>query len=89
MRLARVGDEVELTVADDGPGLSPDARARAFERFYRDDDARSRDTGGAGLGLAIVAAIVAAHGGTVAIDDDDGGGASITARLPVLAGPEA
>ena len=88
VRLARVGDEVELTVADDGPGLSPDARARAFERFYRDDDARSRDTGGAGLGLAIVAAIVAAHGGTVAVDDD-GGGASITARLPVLAGPGA
>ena len=52
-----------------------------FERFYRDDEARSRDTGGAGLGLSIVAAIVAAHGGTVAVDDDDGG-ASITARLP-------
>ena len=81
VRLVREGDEIALTVADDGPGLSPDARARAFERFYRDDEARSRDTGGAGLGLAIVAAIVAAHGGTVAVDD--GGGASITARLPL------
>ena len=88
VRLVREGDDVVLTVADDGPGLSPDARARAFERFYRDDEARSRDTGGAGLGLAIVAAIVAAHGGSVAVDDDDVG-ASITARLPVLGGPEA
>jgi two-component system OmpR family sensor kinase len=85
VRLAREGDEVVLTVADDGPGLSPDARARAFERFYRDDEARSRDTGGAGLGLAIVAAIVLAHGGSVGVDDvvrGGGGGASITARLP-------
>jgi two-component system OmpR family sensor kinase len=88
VRLVREADEVVLTVADDGPGLSRDARARAFERFYRDDEARSRDTGGAGLGLAIVAAIVAAHGGSVAVVDDDGG-ASITARLPVLGGPEA
>jgi two-component system OmpR family sensor kinase len=86
VRLTRAGDEVVLTVADDGPGLSADARARAFERFYRDDEARSRETGGAGLGLAIVAAIVQAHGGTVAVDDADGGGgggASMTARLPV------
>ncbi len=70
VRLARASDEVVLEVADDGPGMSPEARARVFERFYRDDEARSRDTGGAGLGLAIVAAIVrGARGRRVAVDD--------------------
>ena len=52
-----------LDVADDGPGVPPDQRARVFERFVRLDDARARADGGAGLGLAIVAEVVAAHGG--------------------------
>ncbi len=60
-----------LTVADEGPGLSPEASARVFERFYRGDPARSRQTGGAGLGLSIVAAIVDAHGGSVAVLETD------------------
>ena len=53
-----------IIVADDGPGMQPDDAERVFERFFRADPSRSRQSGGAGLGMAIVAAIVAAHGGT-------------------------
>jgi signal transduction histidine kinase len=59
-----------LIIADDGPGIPEADRARVFERFTRLDDARSRDRGGAGLGLAIVQDIVRAHGGTVHISDN-------------------
>ena len=54
-----------LAVADDGPGLEPDVAAKVFEPFFRADKSRARETGGAGLGLAIVAAIVESHRGTV------------------------
>lgn len=70
-----------LQVADDGPGLGTDTD-RVFERFYRCDPSRSRHHGGAGLGLAIVEAIVRAHGGTVAAADAVGGGAVFTISLP-------
>ena len=71
-----------LAVVDNGPGLAPDAAGRVFERFYRVDESRSRDSGGAGLGLAIVAAIAAAHGGTASAANVSGGGASFVIRLP-------
>jgi two-component system, OmpR family, sensor kinase len=73
--------EVLLSVADRGPGLSPEVVARVFERFYRGDPARSRG-GGAGLGLSIVTAIVEAHGGKVAAASGDGAGATFEVRLP-------
>ena len=75
-----------LAVADTGPGLSPDDRARVFERFYRGDSSRHRDerSGGSGLGLSIVAALVAAHDGTVGVEDTPGGGATFWVRLPRL-----
>jgi len=63
---------VRLTVANDGPPIAPEHRALIFERFARLDGARTRDDGGAGLGLAIVAAIVAAHRGTVHVETEDG-----------------
>ena len=72
-----------LDVADDGPGVPPQERARVFERFVRLDDARARADGGAGLGLAIVAEVVAAHGGTVDVVGSRSGGALFRVRLPL------
>jgi signal transduction histidine kinase len=71
-----------LTVSDDGRGIAPADRARVFERFVRLDSDRARSGGGAGLGLAIVAEVVAAHGGTVTIDDRPGGGTNMIVVLP-------
>jgi two-component system OmpR family sensor kinase len=76
------GDHVVLEVADRGPGLSDHDRGEIFEPFYRSDPARARDSGGAGLGLAIVAAIVRAHGGDVEAEDREGGGALFRVSLP-------
>lgn len=78
---------VLLTVVDDGPGFPPGLLASATDRFSRGDPARGRtgatDGGGAGLGLAIAAAIVRAHGGTVAVANDSPlGGAAVTIELP-------
>lgn len=73
--------EVVLTVLDDGPGVPAEDRGRIFERFVRLDDARSRDAGGAGLGLAIVAAVARRHGGSVSVEDVPTG-ARFEVRLP-------
>jgi two-component system OmpR family sensor kinase len=73
----------QLSVADSGPGLSADQAIRVFDRFYRTDRARSRASGGAGLGLSIAAALVAAHGGTITVDTRPGRGATFTIRLPL------
>jgi two-component system OmpR family sensor kinase len=78
---------VVLEVADQGPGLPASQAERVFERFYRADQARTRRTGGAGLGLAIVAALVAAHDGTVSVDSTPGHGATFRITLPLA--PEA
>jgi two-component system OmpR family sensor kinase len=72
-----------LAVADEGPGLPDGETEKVFEPFYRADPSRTRDTGGAGLGLAIVAAIVEAHGGTVAAASPPGTGATFSVRLPL------
>jgi two-component system OmpR family sensor kinase len=76
-----------LEVADQGRGLTREQAERVFERFYRADQARGRRTGGAGLGLAIVAALVAAHGGTVGVNTAPGQGATFWFTLPLA--PEA
>jgi two-component system OmpR family sensor kinase len=88
VELGSEGDAVVLSVTDEGPGLTPDALDRAFERFYRGDPARSRTTGGAGLGLSIVAAIVEAHGGTARATNPPGGGARFEVSLPAAPGPD-
>jgi two-component system, OmpR family, sensor kinase len=72
-----------VTVRDHGPGLPPGDPNAVFERFWRDSDSRGRDDGGAGLGLAIVAALAGAHGGTVDASNPAGGGALFTVRLPL------
>jgi two-component system OmpR family sensor kinase len=74
-----------LEVTDHGPGIAEEDRRRVFERFFRADPSRSRDAGGAGLGLAIVAAIAAAHGGRAGVHAGPGGvGSSFRIELPQL-----
>jgi two-component system OmpR family sensor kinase len=68
--VARDGDQAMAEVSDDGPGIPADEAARVFERFYRADPSRSRASGGSGLGLSIVDAIVTAHGGRAEIADE-------------------
>ena len=80
--LAAVGDQVLLAVEDDGPGVPEAERSRIFERFVRLEDARTRDDGGSGLGLALVHAVATAHGGTVAVTAAAVGGARFEVRLP-------
>jgi signal transduction histidine kinase len=79
-------DEIVLTVADTGAGIAPEHLPRLFERFYRADVARSRATGGAGLGLAICAWIAQAHDGQLTVESELGVGTTFTLRLPRLAG---
>ncbi len=72
-----------LRVDDDGPGIPPAERTRVFERFVRLEDSRARDEGGAGLGLALVGAVVATHGGTIQADESSQGGAQMEVQLPL------
>jgi two-component system, OmpR family, sensor kinase len=72
-----------MSVADHGPGLAEGDEGRIFEPFYRADPSRSRDSGGAGLGLSIVSAVVAAHGGHVKVTKTEGGGATFEVELPL------
>lgn len=71
-----------LEVSDDGDGVPQSERDRIFERFVRLDDARTRDDGGAGLGLAIARDVAARHGGTLTVREAPGGGALFELRVP-------
>lgn len=82
--VGRNGMRAVLSVVDHGPGLDPEQAARIFEPFYRADPGRSRDTGGVGLGLPIVAAVVAAHGGEVEVTATPSGGATFRVMLPLI-----
>ncbi len=82
-------EEALLRIGDRGPGLDPEVQGRIFERFTRGDPSRSRGTGGVGLGLSIVQAIVAAHGGSVTVSSREEGGTVFVVRLPVDGPPEA
>jgi two-component system OmpR family sensor kinase len=79
----RDGATAVLEVADEGPGLAGADAERVFERFYRADPSRVRTEGGAGLGLAIVAALAAAHGGSVEVETSPGEGATFRVVLPL------
>ena len=83
--LVERGEEVVLTIDDDGPGIPATERARVLQRFVRLDDARSRDEGGSGLGFSIVDEVVRAHGGSMSIEQSPLGGARIVITLPVQA----
>lgn len=82
VRIDAFDDRSVCQVLDDGPGIPLDLAERIFERFYRADASRTRSSGGSGLGLSIVGAIVAAHGGTVTAAPREGGGSVFTVTLP-------
>ncbi|MEA2132295.1 MAG: two-component system, OmpR family, sensor kinase [Solirubrobacteraceae bacterium] len=83
--VAASGSDVRLEVRDHGPGLPTDDPDALFERFWRAEGGRERGRSGAGLGLAIVAAIVGAHRGHVTAANADGGGAAFVVTLPAAA----
>jgi two-component system OmpR family sensor kinase len=72
-----------IEVDDDGPGLNGADKERVFEPFFRGEPSRSRETGGAGLGLAVVRSVARAHGGDAALENRPGGGLRARARLPL------
>lgn len=82
LRARRDDDGAIVEVSDEGPGMPPEIVAKAMERFYRADAARSRAAGGSGLGLSIVDAVVRAHGGSIEIDSELGAGTTVRFRLP-------
>jgi signal transduction histidine kinase len=75
-------EQLRITVSDRGPGISEADRKRVFEPFVRLDAARSRSTGGSGLGLPIARSVVHAHGGTIELGDREGGGLQVIVELP-------
>ena len=82
------GGRAVVRVADRGPGLPPGVGERVFERFYRADAGRARATGGSGLGLSIVAALVRAHRGSISVTSAPGQGCTFTVALPLAAAPQ-
>lgn len=80
----RRGNGVFLSVLDRGPGLPPGTGEQVFERFWRAEPSRSRQHGGSGLGMAVVKAIVIAHGGTVTAECRAGGGTAVTICFPAM-----
>jgi two-component system phosphate regulon sensor histidine kinase PhoR len=79
-------DHVEITVSDTGVGIPPEELPRIFERFYRSDASRTRDSGGFGLGLAIAKDLVEAMGGTIGVTSDVGLGTTFRVTLRRAAG---
>ncbi len=77
-----------VSVTDQGSGISAEDQDRIFERFYRIDSARSRTTGGTGLGLSIVKHVISNHGGEVAVWSQPGQGSTFTVRLPEMEATE-
>ena len=81
--VSRNGDRVLVTVEDDGPGIPPDLLARATDPFVRGESSRSRETGGAGLGLTLADAIAKAHAGSLILANRTPNGLAATVVLPV------
>lgn len=87
VRLQSVGKDVTIAVEDTGHGIEPEHIPHLFERFYRTDWARAKDTAGTGLGLPIVKEIMEAHSGSIAVTSEVNKGSVFTLRLPALAEP--
>jgi len=87
LSLEQQGERLVIAVQDSGVGIAKEDQAKIFERFYRVDKARSREQGGAGLGLAIAQWIVAQHRGTIAVESRVGEGSVFRVELPMIAAP--
>ncbi|MBW8865733.1 MAG: hypothetical protein JF610_00110 [Acidobacteria bacterium] len=83
VRVRAAGGQATLAVTDNGPGITAEHRERVFDRFYRVDEARSRDAGGSGLGLSIAKWAIEANGGRISVDAATGGGSVFTIVLPL------
>ena len=81
--VAEKDEWIVIKVSDNGPGIPESERERIFDRFYRLDDSRARDTGGTGLGLAIAREAIVMHGGSVSVSEKSGGGSVFTVILPM------
>jgi two-component system OmpR family sensor kinase len=82
LAMGKLDGKTVIEVRDHGEGIPEQLRSKVFERFYRADNSRNRETGGSGLGLSIVATIVAHHGGAVEALETPGGGATFRVTLP-------
>ena len=82
--LEKSGDDIVITVSDNGPGVPEDQLARLFEPFYRVDPSRDHKTTGYGLGLAIASGVIKRHGGSITARNRPEGGLAVTFRLPVV-----
>ena len=80
--MVRIDGHARLTFADHGPGMAPEQRAAAFDRFFRADPSRAREQGGAGLGLALARELVAAQRGRMWLEATPGGGVTAVVELP-------
>jgi signal transduction histidine kinase len=85
--LAKEGENAVIAVRDTGVGIPEEELQKIFERFYRVDKARSRDHGGAGLGLAIAQWIVDRHGGSIRVESCNGAGANFRVEIPLVPVP--
>jgi two-component system OmpR family sensor kinase len=83
VRVSTSGRDATVEVIDRGPGIPAEDREKVFERFFRTDASRTRRSGGSGLGLSIVSALVTAHGGRIAVGETPGGGATFVVTLPL------
>ena len=89
VKLSKTADNhMVLTVSDTGIGIPKDKQNRIFERFYRVESSRSKETGGTGLGLAMCKHIISRHHGTVTLDSVEGRGTTITVTMPCLSAQE-
>lgn len=84
LKLYSDGDFAYINVTDDGAGIPKEAQRRVFERFYRVEKSRSKQTGGTGLGLSIVRHAVMLHGGQIDLQSEEGEGTAITVKLPLV-----
>jgi heavy metal sensor kinase len=88
IRVGNVNRRASVEITDEGPGIAPEHRERIFERFYRIDKARSRELGGAGLGLAIAKWAIDVHGGSIEVESREGVGSTFRVLLPMDAAIE-